>query len=53
MIETVDELLAILEKHKGKKLVIGDITKQSHSYLFEVEEKDGVCVLFKSVRDYV
>lgn len=52
MIETVDELMAILENHKGKKLVIGDVLQESHSYLFEVEEKDGVCVLLKSVRDY-
>ena len=52
MIDTVDELIEILEKHKGKKLFIGDVRNQLHSYLFEVEERDNVCVLVKSVRDY-
>lgn len=52
MIESVDELINVLNQHKGKKLLIKDILKQSHSFLFEVNEEDGVCVLIKSVRDY-
>ena len=52
MIETVDELLDLLNKHKGKNLVIKDILKENYSYLFEVAEEDGVCVLVKSVRNY-
>jgi hypothetical protein len=53
MIETVDELIEILNKHQGKNLLIKDILKQSHSFLLEVIEEDGACVLVKSVRDYL
>lgn len=52
MIETVDELINLLSEHKGKSLAIKDILKEKYSYLFEVTEEDGVCVLIKSVRDY-
>lgn len=52
MIETVDDLIKILNEHKGKNIAIKDILKNSYSHVFEVEEKDGFCVLVKSVRDY-
>jgi len=52
MIETVDELIKKLNEHKGKNLLIKDILTQNHSFLFEVNEEDGVCVLLKSVRNY-
>lgn len=52
MIETVDELIELLSKHRGKKLLITDILKEKYSFLFEVEEEKGICLLIKSVRDY-
>jgi len=52
VIKTVDELIDFLNEHKGKNLVIKDVLKQSHSFLFEVIEEEGVCVLVKSIRDY-
>lgn len=52
MVETVDELLELLQVHKGKKLLITDKIEQSKSFLFDIEEKDGVCLLVKSIRDY-
>ena len=52
MIETVEELIVLLSKHQGKKLLIKDILKETHSFLLEVDDENGVCILVKSVRDY-
>lgn len=52
MIENVDDLIKILDKYRGKNILIKDIFNSSNSLILEVIEENGVCLLLKSVRDY-
>lgn len=52
MIETVDQLIALLQVHRGKPLMIEDIDKSTLSHIIGVADENGTCVLMKSIRDY-
>lgn len=52
MIETVDDLILALSKHKGKNVMIKDLLKLTTSHILDITEENGCCVIEKSVRDY-
>lgn len=53
MIDTVDQLIAALEAHRGKPVMIEELLGKTVSHILLVEDDEtGTCIIQKSVRNY-